>query len=287
MADSSYPVSDLRWQMREDDLVNMTGPDRLLIKATEDLHVPKGTYLDKTYFIGVNLLHCRSGRFRFSFAHDSSVTLQAGELLVLFPRQFVTIEALEAQADNHLSYTIVSGCLVEEYFWRLGFFNGFHAPCAFQEAAFRRLQAILEENSGPEDTKHTERLLCLFNQIVRTAIEDIRQDADRIFLDAVRQVNLNALAGLYHVKPLCAQLGLSRSQVHRIFVRNGVESVGQFVRNMQVQYATKLLLSDKNLTLSDIAKKTGFASQANFSSFIRLHTGLTPLQIRGRKILAK
>jgi len=97
----------------------------------------------------------------------------------------------------------------------------------------------------------------------------------------VQMINQNVAKGQVRIEPVCEALGISRSQLHRIFTRYGFTTVGAYTKNVQFRFAMKLLRVSR-LSVSEIAYRCGFASSTNFAAFIRKRTGLAPIKHRGK-----
>jgi len=82
-----------------------------------------------------------------------------------------------------------------------------------------------------------------------------------------------SLAGVAH------EAGLHPMHLARAFRHAFGESVGQFVRRLRVEAATREL-ARSNAGLAEIAASTGFADQAHLTRVFRRLTGLTPGRFR-------
>lgn len=83
-------------------------------------------------------------------------------------------------------------------------------------------------------------------------------------------VGLVSLAEKYHFHP---------SYLARLYKHMSGITVGQFIVDMRLQNAKKLL-SSPDTQINDIARSMGFASAAYFGKFFKTHTGLTPSDYR-------
>jgi AraC family transcriptional regulator len=73
--------------------------------------------------------------------------------------------------------------------------------------------------------------------------------------------------------------GMHRVHVSREFRKHFGTTIGEFLRNLRVEHARRLLKSTTQ-TLTDIALDCGFADQSHFSATFRRLTGLTPAVFR-------
>uniref|UniRef100_UPI00321663BF helix-turn-helix domain-containing protein n=1 Tax=uncultured Draconibacterium sp. TaxID=1573823 RepID=UPI00321663BF len=97
-----------------------------------------------------------------------------------------------------------------------------------------------------------------------------------VFLNKIKQIVLENIGDeKFGVSELAAQLGLSRSQVLRkVKTASGI-SANQFIRNIRLEEATRLLQNDE-LTASEIAYKVGFSSPSYFNKCFHDKYGFTP-----------
>ncbi|MCB1022981.1 MAG: helix-turn-helix transcriptional regulator, partial [Acidobacteria bacterium] len=65
----------------------------------------------------------------------------------------------------------------------------------------------------------------------------------------------------------------------RVFRRYYHQSIGEYVRNLQVKYSAELML-DLDLSLAQIALQAGFSDQSHFTRVYKQATGTTPGKYR-------
>ncbi|MBV9494561.1 MAG: helix-turn-helix transcriptional regulator [Acidobacteria bacterium] len=76
-------------------------------------------------------------------------------------------------------------------------------------------------------------------------------------------------------------IGVHRATLAAAFRRHRRTSVGESIRAVRVERA-KEVLAQKNVSLAEIALRTGFCDQSHFGRVFRASTGLTPAQWRAR-----
>ncbi|KIC39054.1 hypothetical protein RA27_18070 [Ruegeria sp. ANG-R] len=85
------------------------------------------------------------------------------------------------------------------------------------------------------------------------------------------------------VSEIAASIGMSTSQLHRIFIGHTGMSPGKFRRSMQLEHARWLLLnSDRNIT--QIAMDTGFSDPAHFSRTFSKSYKVSPRSYRSQRV---
>ncbi len=75
-------------------------------------------------------------------------------------------------------------------------------------------------------------------------------------------------------------LPLNRSYLSRVFNEGFGVSFSQYVQDFRIEQSKTLLTSERNLTINEIAYKSGFASSSAFHSAFIKKTGLTPKKFR-------
>ncbi len=83
----------------------------------------------------------------------------------------------------------------------------------------------------------------------------------------------------FSVEDLSAQLGISRSHLHRKLKLLKDKSVSQFIREVRLKEAKKLL-SDEDLTAAEIAYRVGFHSNSYFHKCFYDYFGISPKDMR-------
>ena len=84
-----------------------------------------------------------------------------------------------------------------------------------------------------------------------------------------------------NVQLLADEVGLSRVQLHRkVKALTGI-STSEFIRNIRLKQAEKLLL-DKKMNISQVAYALGFTNQTHFSTLFKKLYGLSPSEYINR-----
>ncbi|XPV70425.1 MAG: AraC family transcriptional regulator [Halarcobacter sp.] len=79
---------------------------------------------------------------------------------------------------------------------------------------------------------------------------------------------------------LCIELDVSRFHMHRIFKEEFGQNIYETIKSIRLQKASLLLLTNKNSTITDIAKMCGYGSQAAFMRVFKQKFEMTPKQWR-------
>ncbi len=79
----------------------------------------------------------------------------------------------------------------------------------------------------------------------------------------------------FNVEALADEVGLSRVQLHRRMKELTGITVGEFIRNLRLQQAAKLL-ERGDTTISQVTYAVGFANPTHFAASFKKHFGVTP-----------
>ncbi len=228
--------------------------------------------VDNMFFTGGNVLRCLAGRYRFSLENHPPIVIGTGEVLVIYPDQRVSIEALDD--SNHLSYAIFEGSGVPAYFDGLGYFDGAHGKASNQQEVFYDVKQLIESK-----VEHDQlALLMRLENALVTFAYDLRETNGLLFA-AARQIKENLRHRIVRLAPLYDQLHVGHTSLHEAFAKAGMGSPSEMIRREQVRQARRLLV-DTNLSVAEIAAETGFLSINYFANFIKRMTGKTAREIR-------
>ena len=78
--------------------------------------------------------------------------------------------------------------------------------------------------------------------------------------------------------------GITREHLCRIFKQYTGMRPFEYITKIRLQKAQELLLLDREMTISEIAKKTGFQSNSYFSSVFRQNFGCTADEYRKKEV---
>ena len=260
------PVADAR----------LDGKPGVMLRLLSEAEMPRKVFVDNFYFTGINVMRCYAGAFRFAFDDRGPFTLNAGELVVLYPGHYVTIEALGEW--NRLLYCIFDGADATRFFDDLGFFDCARGRTSPRLGAFLELRRRAEGPEGQTAAGHRASLRFLADLLV-SQMRDLRANGKAFLFDAAHLIHANLAKGIVRLEPLCAELKTSRSHLHRAFVDAGLPSPSEIIRREQLRLAVRLLRQE-TLPIQEVMTRAGFISQTHFSTFIKRHTGHTPGEIR-------
>ena len=108
-------------------------------------------------------------------------------------------------------------------------------------------------------------------------------DNDKQLMDRIMQsVNKNLGDSYFSVEQLAADAGLSRSQLHRRMKELTGITPSDFIRNLRLEQAARLL-RERKANISQVAYTLGFNTPGNFSKAFKQHFGMSPTEYIGNK----
>ena len=80
-----------------------------------------------------------------------------------------------------------------------------------------------------------------------------------------------------NVEKLTAEVGISRAQLHRKLKEIAGVSAGEFIRNIRLEQAARLIEEGK-INITQVAYSVGFNNQTHFSTVFKKHYGMSPTE---------
>ena len=128
-------------------------------------------------------------------------------------------------------------------------------------------------------------------QIIETtnkfnAAEDELSYNEKLLKKVTQAVNDNISNSEYSIEDLAKEIGISRVHLHRKMKEITNMTTRDFVRNIRLNYAAKLL-QENRLDIKQIADMTGFTSPTYFTTAFRVFFGQTPKEYMNNKTKTK
>ncbi len=86
-----------------------------------------------------------------------------------------------------------------------------------------------------------------------------------------------------YVSDVAAWVGVDRSYLGRLFRRYKNTSTQKFIINTKMETAAQFLVSNRSLSISEIARSVGYDDQLDFSKAFKARYGMSPVQWRKAK----
>ena len=99
---------------------------------------------------------------------------------------------------------------------------------------------------------------------------------DELLMERImKAVNKNLSNSDFNVDMLTQEVGISRAQLHRKMKEMTGISTSEFIRNIRLEQAARLLREQK-INVTQVAYTVGFSNLAHFSTIFRKHFGIAP-----------
>lgn len=109
-----------------------------------------------------------------------------------------------------------------------------------------------------------------------SALPGVNAETDGKLLERiVKVVNMHLSDADFGVDELCLEVGVSRSQLHRKMKELTGIGAGEFVRNIRLEQAARML-KETEMNVSQVAYAVGFSNLGHFSKIFRTHFGIYP-----------
>lgn len=206
--------------------------------------------------------------------------LRAGQLFIIYPSQ-----AVSYSADEYDPW---------EYAW-VGF-NGIEAERLLQMTDFSRENPVISYN---DSTRLRNHLLDIYNSSGSADFNESKMTGHLyLFLSTLISISESSKRSSYQnpayiekalkfiqynysnnisVEDIAANVGLSRSHLHRIFVQNLSVSPNEFLIKFRINKACSLL-KNSGLSINSIANSVGFNDPLYFSRVFKKVKGTPPSQ---------
>ena len=111
---------------------------------------------------------------------------------------------------------------------------------------------------------------------------EVKGNDDALMERIMKCVNENLSDPDFKIEQLTEAVGISRAQLHRKMREVNGTSASEFIRNLRLQQAVRLIEEGK-INVTQVAYSVGFGSQAHFSSVFKKHFGVSPTEYAERK----
>lgn len=113
----------------------------------------------------------------------------------------------------------------------------------------------------------------------RMETPEVRGNDDALMDRIVQSINRHLQDSDFSVEQLCAEAAISRAHLHRKMKELTGLSTSEFIRNIRLEQATRLLREQK-LNITQVAYSVGFSNVGYFSTAFRKHFGLSPREFQ-------
>ena len=106
---------------------------------------------------------------------------------------------------------------------------------------------------------------------------EVRGNNDVLMDRIMKCINENLQDPDFNVEKLTEKVGISRAQLHRKMKEITGISTGDFIRNLRLEQAARLIRENK-INVTQVAYAVGFNNQTHFSTVFKKHFGMTPTE---------
>ena len=106
---------------------------------------------------------------------------------------------------------------------------------------------------------------------------EVKGNNDSLMERIMKTVNQHLQDPDFNVDKLAEEVGLSRTQLHRKMKEITGISTGEFIRNLRLQQAERLIREGK-INIAQVAYSVGFNNQTYFSTVFKRYYGMTPTE---------
>lgn len=103
----------------------------------------------------------------------------------------------------------------------------------------------------------------------------VKGNNDALMERIMKSINKNISNPDFNVDGLTEDVGISRAQLHRKMKEITGISAGEFIRNLRLEQAARLI-SEGKINITQVAYNVGFNNQTHFSTVFKKHFGMSP-----------
>lgn len=111
-------------------------------------------------------------------------------------------------------------------------------------------------------------------------IEGLSQEEKKFIVKVMNEVYTQMLKENVNPNELAQSLCMSPRQLNRKIITITGDSLSKYIMHIRMQHAKRLLDSDANLSIAEVAHRCGFNENSNFTRSFKTYYNLTPSQYR-------
>lgn len=104
---------------------------------------------------------------------------------------------------------------------------------------------------------------------------EVKGNNDQLMNRIMKSINEHISDPDFNVESLAENVGISRAQLHRKMKEITGISTGEFIRNLRLEQAARLI-SEQKINVTQVAYAVGFNNQTHFSTVFRKRYGMSP-----------
>ena len=264
------------------DFLAQTHQERLsIVDFGEEKCIPSHEYgpAARAYY----LMHYVASGHGELIAGGKIYPVETGQAFLIYPGELTTYRA-DSRDPWHYAWVGYTGREAEEMSRLCGFGRERRVIASPQpELAWNALRQ-LRQDAASLRLGHVAALGGLYRFLSLLAPERDEHAApehERYYEKAMWYMQ-GAYARHITVQEIADFVGLSRSQLFRVFEKNCGQSPKQAMQQMRLEHG-RLLLKNSDLSVEQVALSVGFSSSAQFSAAFRERFSLSPREYRQRR----
>ena len=214
--------------------------------------------------------------------------VSAGEIFVMFPDEFSHFKTKEG-SNWASSWIKLSGELVEKYLKDVGITPENHI---YSNTATTKIATLLKDAvfADYENEYIHFKLTSLFFQILSLYNNESNRlssftkltKTEEYIQQSVKYIKENYFNEITPSE-IAKNININTNYLCRLFKSRFNMSIKSYITQYRV-FMAEILLSETNLSISEISVAVGYYDAHNFSQVFRKHTSFTPTQFREKKI---
>ena len=215
-------------------------------------------------------------------------TLTKNDVYLVRPYE-LTVQTADKDNPGELFFFAFKGDLSEELLSKTVFKNNISFSSLKDETLYQKIIDYSYELNGNSERniltyKYLFDMLSYFSADDSYALSEKNTDSSyhQKYISSVLEYIQSNYSKSIKISELAIQLGLSRSQLYRIFKAEKGISIEEYLIDVRVN-AARSLLTDTPFSCIAIASLVGYSHYATFFRIFKQHTGLTPQQYRAQK----
>ena len=114
-------------------------------------------------------------------------------------------------------------------------------------------------------------------QADKVEVKEVKGNDELLMERVMKSINKNLSNSDFNVDMLTMEVGITRAQLHRKMKEITGISTSEFIRNIRLEQAARLLREQK-INVTQVAYTVGFSNLAHFSTIFRKHFGIAPTE---------
>ncbi len=213
-----------------------------------------------------------SGKGRYE-VNGKKYSISEGEIFLIHPNELSFYKADSNEPWTHM-WVAFEGYEVIEILNNCNI--NYTRKVTNKEPFIKDMQSLI--NTYFCENYNEYKMLGLFYKMMSHLVEkkpNIKSGSDKIYFDTADKYITNNYSSDITVEDISSHVGIERSYLYKIFIKNCGISPKKYILNIRIKSAVNML-SDKNIAISEIAINCGFNDTASFCKQFKKVYGISP-----------